>query len=165
MTDGAYQDHSMFAIVRDPYQRLVSDYLWRLGVQQWFPDSEALSFESFEHFIDAVPTDLDDAWDEHIVRADRSQANLLIHTRPQHHYVAGHDAAVDPAIAIARFEELPRSLDSLLRAHGVEEHDLRETDRYDLAEYYTGETLQLVNQIYARDFAAFSYPVVETITS
>ena len=93
LSNGEFEAWEAFAVVRDPYARLVSDYLWRMSVGAPDPDSAIRVFDSFGSLVGAIPLDVDAGWHGHIRGADRMQANFLIHVRPQHHYAFGEDGS------------------------------------------------------------------------
>lgn len=153
-----------FAIVRDPYQRLLSEYHWRHTLVYERGAPELLAFDSFEAMVAAIPLDLDHNWGRYIGLADRDHSNLLIHIRPQWHYVADSAGRPDDAVAIVRFEHLRDDLEPLYRRWHVASRPFGPpSPPLDLAEYYTDEMLAVVNAVYARDFEWFGYDRIDTV--
>lgn len=152
-----------FAIVRDPYQRLISEFLWRRTVSHSYPDSFVTAFDSFESFLDAIPSDVDSGWERHIVDADRSTANLLIHIRPQHHFLRGADGSIDETIERIPYEALPGALTAWLAERGIPNDHLHRPPVHVLQRFFTPASLQLVNERYARDFELLGYPKIEQL--
>lgn len=149
-------EYASFAVVRDPYARMVSDYLWRGASRGDPPDSATRSFESFAAFVSSIPPDLDVRWAEYIARADQKEANFLIHVRPQHHYLFDGRAnrQVDDLL---RFEDLDREFGSLIGRHGLVTDSIRRPLPRNLSEFYDRELLDCVNRLYARDFDLLGY--------
>jgi hypothetical protein len=153
-----------FAVVRNPYQRLISEYRWRhqLVFKQQVP--ELTAFETFAEMVAAVPRDLAHNWGRYIAVADRDHANILIHLRPQWQYVCDPGGRPDPSVEIVRFERLRDDLEPLYRRWGVATRPFGgPRPPVDLAEYYTDESLAVVNTVYDRDFEWFGYERVETV--
>ncbi len=156
----------MFAVVRNPYQRLISEYRWRhkLVFEQKVP--ELTAFESFDAMIAAVPRDLAHNWYRYIAVADRDHANVLVHLRPQWQYVCDATGRLDPRVEIVRFERLRDDLEPLYRRWGVASRPFGGPSApFDLAEYYTDESLAVVNAVYERDFEWFGYERVDTVAT
>ncbi len=154
-----FAEFDRFAIVRDPYQRLISDHLWRQTIATHFPDSFVPSHNTFEEFLAAIPTDVDDGWDVHAAGAQRGRANLLIHVRPQHHFLRARNGDPDPSIEVLAFEALPDALDRFLAARGLRNERVQRTSSRPLANFFTPETLRSVNERYERDFITLGYPI------
>lgn len=152
-----------FAIVRDPYQRLISDFLWRRMIARSYPDSFIPAFDTFEAFLDAIPPDVDAGWDTHIAGADRSTANFLIHVRPQHHFLRGLDGTIDDSIDRIAYEALPDALTTWLADRGIVNDHVRKPPTHPIEDFFTTDTLQLVNERYARDFELLGYPTIEAL--
>ena len=64
-TNHKFTGYDWFALVRDPYQRLISDYLWRASIVAAYPDSSIKAYDSFDAFIAAMPSDLEHQWHTH----------------------------------------------------------------------------------------------------
>ncbi len=155
-----------FAVVRNPYQRLLSEYHWRHSLVFRSGVPELLAFETFAAMVAATPLDLDHNWDRYIGLADRDHANLLIHLRPQWHYVCDAAGRPDDAVQIVRFEHLRDDLEPLYRRWHVTSRLFGEPPPpLDLATYYTDESLAVVNAVYARDFERFGYEQIDTVTT
>jgi len=156
-----------FAVVRDPYQRLISDYRWRLRIDRETPHPAVAAFDSFEEFVQEIPIDLATRWDDHIAGSDRARANLLIHVRPQYHFVTVDGGSPDDGVEIVRFEQFPDSLADVLAATSVEWGHITGTTtrRHRIADYFDNDTLRVVNRIYARDFGEFDYPMITRIVA
>jgi hypothetical protein len=151
-----FSDYASFAVVRDPYTRLVSDYAWRQWIQQSYPNSPTQFFDSFDAFLHAIPKDINTHWSDHVSRADQKWANFLIHIRPQIQYVFDHkeNCLVDD---ILKYEELEQAFARLLARFGLHADGIRSPSIRKIDEYFSREQLNRVNEIYARDFELLSF--------
>ncbi len=145
-----------FSVVRNPYEKLLSDYLWRKVVKRKNPDASLMCFGSFAEFIDAIPENIDTMWPQHIDGVGMDEANFLIHVRPQYQFVTDGDGArlVDE---ILKFEQLDDDLRQLLERFGLAADSIKKPQARDMQLFYDSAMLKLVNRIYAKDFELFSY--------
>ena len=148
--------YDSFALVRNPYARTLSDYLWRERIRVRYPGSATQFFDSFDAFVRAIPGDMGARWPDRIQGADQSWANFLIHVRPQHQFIIDEEGR-RLVNHVFRFEHLPRDVHALLARHGANGATLQAPPERDLAAYYDRTLLDLVNEIYAADFEHFSY--------
>lgn len=162
-TDGAAPHLRQIAVVRNPYQRLISEFEWRGAHCGAAASPDITVFDSFREFVLALPPDLDVGWDRYISGADRALANLLIHARPQWHYLAAADGSMDPRVERLRFEDFPDAARTMLADIGVDGSALGCPRPRRLTEYFTTETIEWANRLYARDFALLGYPVVHRV--
>lgn len=151
--------YASFAVVRDPYARMFSDYLWRKEMKKSHPHSPIRSFDSFGAFLHAIPKDLDSCWLEHVERGDRERANFLIHVRPQYQYVFDlrGSCRVDEVL---RFERLDRDVGRLLARHQLADTGIKAPRARNLLPHYDRGLLDLVNEIYVHDFECFAYEML-----
>lgn len=153
-----------FAVVRDPYQRLLSEYHWRRALVYEVGTKDLIGFESLDAMVAAIPQDLDHNWHRYIGMADRDHANLLIHLRPQWQYVCDQAGRLDESVAILRFEQLRDDLEPLYLRWHVHSRPFGPTPAtLDLADHFTDESLAIVNAVYARDFEWFGYERFEVV--
>lgn len=143
-------------VVRNPYERLVSEFFWRHPSQR--DPTRVNVFSSFDSLIEAIPLDLSHSWSRYMSLADRRHANLLIHLRPQWHYVCDRSRYPDPAVDIVRFERLREDLEPLFRRWRIASRLAQRTVQpRDLADFYSERSLAVVNEVYALDFEWFGY--------
>jgi hypothetical protein len=145
-----------FSIVRNPYERLLSDYLWRQNIKRVRPDAALNCFDSFASFLDAIPGNINTSWEKHIASATMEEANFLIHVRPQYHYITDGNGAI-LVDDILTYEQLDENIGPLLKEFGLAIDSIRKPQPRDLEEYYDRDSLDLVNHIYRKDFECFSY--------
>lgn len=158
LSNAAFDGYRSFAVVRDPYSRVISEFLWRCWIRSQYPNASIEFFDSFKTFLESIPKDIDSQWLNHMQGADRKWANFLIHVRPQYHYVDDGEgkSLVDD---ILNFESLDQDMARLLNPYGLNADRFRAPEIRDLKHYYTSALLDVVNEIYAKDFDRFRYEV------
>jgi hypothetical protein len=138
-----------FAIVRDPYQRIVSVYLDLFDPLSpvfsysayWFGILDrAMTFKDFVKIISKIPISL-----------------LGPHLSPQHYIL--NDML---NVKVFRLEDKSTELTEFLRRYGIElQHRNKHKVEYDYRSYYDSETFDLVSSIYQGDVERFGYLIEE----
>lgn len=151
-----FSDYRKVALVRNPWDRLVSCFVQKIGEssedrshrEAAKPLAEAglyhpqMSFRDFARAVCRIP-------DEKSNRHYRSQASFLVDKRGA---LLVHD--------ILRFEALDEGfahITELIGRDDLELPHLKRTDRRDYHEYYDDETAELVGRRYADDVRLFDY--------
>lgn len=158
LSDVDLADYFVVAVVRDPYQRLLSDYRWRNSISAAYPNAPILPFDSFDTFIKSIPQDINENFDRHIQTSDQAWANFLIHVRPQYQYLLSSNKGqqIDHLI---RFETIVSDMKPLFQRLGAENTIIKDTPRPDLKQQYTLEQIEILNDIYQVDFSTFGYSI------
>ena len=156
LANSTFEGYTSFAVVRNPYSRMVSDYVWRQSIQKRNPHSPTQFFDTFDAFLRAIPKNINTHWADHVRDADKTWANFLIHTRPQYQYI------LDPARRslvdeILKFEHLRTEITRLLNRCGLHINPIGLGSTRDIREDYTRAQLDMINEIYAEDFNHFGY--------
>ena len=146
LPEGGYKK---FAIVRDPYQRIVSVYLDLFDqtspvfsyAPYWFGILDRnMSFKDFINVIAEIPTYL-----------------LGPHFSPQHWILKEMSD-----VKVFRIERDKKELTEFLHEYGIElQHRNKNKTAYDYQAYYDTETFELVRKLYAGDVERFGYGVEE----
>ena len=147
--DGLFQRYFKFAVVRNPWERLVSTCAW--SDQKWVRGSELASTE-----FDRLVRELYGAF-----RAAKTSSRPLVlpaHLEPQVSYVL--DDRRQPMLDFtARYENLAADWERIRTRLGVNAAlpvRMRSHHR-PYREYYDEETRAMVAEIYAEDARAFDY--------
>lgn len=159
LSHSQYADFESFAVVRNPYHRLLSDYTWRRHIQKAYPSAAIPAFASFDAFIQSIPRDINTCWNAYVNNANREDANFLIHVRPQYHYIAKYDE-LNGLNHILTFERLKDEIETILTPRDIPTSQFRNGTEIDIAAHFTRTQLDIVNAIYERDFQAFSYEMI-----
>ena len=134
----AWRDFFKFCFVRNPYERALSDYFWRVRARGG--DIE---------FVDFL----------HQVRKGRAQESA---ESPRHDnwpiYTIDNAIAVD---RVGRYERLADDFASICERIGIPAHGMPVAKKvvrdYDYRDYYGDTERALVKEIYARELEAFGY--------
>jgi hypothetical protein len=147
--DGVFDRYFKFAIVRNPWDRLVSVFAW---LDQKWAKGEELTDGQFEDCVRQLHGMFV------VARATRQALRVGAHLRPQAHFIMDRDRR--PLVDfIARHENLRADWEHIRREIGIQA-DLPSRMRSHhrpYQSYYTAATRALVAEIYAEDIAAFGY--------
>lgn len=135
------KDYTIFTVVRNPFDRLVSEFLFYEQIP-WTKEYHNLSFDEFVHLAINLP-----------VRKRRQVFDG--HLEPQHCYL---DYKLP--IHIFKFENLA-PLEEWLSEKTEKEvklpYELKNKTREHYTEYYNSNTLQKVSEFYRKDLELFNY--------
>lgn len=145
-----FRDYFKFAIVRNPWDRLVSGYhfLKEGGLndkdQQWF-SSNLKQYKDFEDFV--------------LNWLSEQNKFAYIHFIPQHHYLCLREKVlVDKVYKIENMESVIKDLNRRLDTNISNTHRNKTTNRAsDYRAYYNNETKKIVGRVYAKDISLFNY--------
>jgi hypothetical protein len=129
-----------FAIIRNPYDRLVSEYYYD---RKWNKKTKSLNFKEFVLYI----------------AEQQRKEKLFAHYKPQFDFVTDEngDRMVD---FIGKYENLNEDWERIRRLTGFEFSYLpriNQSNHGPFRDYYDRETISIVNEIYTMDFGFFGY--------
>ncbi len=133
-----FQEYYKFAIVRNPYDRLVSEYFWKgMNWQE--------RYNSFEKFVRALPKLM--------------KLVQYAHFIPQHQFITDNNdnIIVDDVL---RFENYSEQISGLLSKFNIEADTNKKynhSQRGSYEQYYTDDLKKIVQQYYEKDFEMFGY--------
>lgn len=155
---GEFRNFHSFAVIRNPYSRLLSEFHWRRSPHRQ-EVAPLWSFDSLEDLVWAIPLEIDTQWRDCVNRASKKQTNFLVHVRPQHHYVCTA-AGLQVVKELLRFERLKEDFNGLLGRYGLYTDRIRTPPEKKFAECFNREILDRVNMLYARDFSLGGYEML-----
>ena len=132
------KDLKVFAVVRNPYDRVISDLFW-YGL---------ISKESTSDYV------------SNIIRCHylhRNDKFIDGHNRPQYKYVVDEKGNLVEPIKIFKCEQLNDSNEEINNYLGVNIDIKRNDVNKDYSRYINQESIELINDFYKRDFEMFGY--------
>ena len=133
----------VFAFVRNPYTRIISEYNWRMRNRAKFEEPTKIMM----HFTGYCELLLN-KWDKIMANPNITERQ---HVTPQHEYV---DSSVD----IYRYENFIHSCMKIQRRFGIN----KPIPRINIGQYYTkhtDRTIEITRMLYAEDFKRFNYKI------
>ncbi len=133
--DHIYIDKNIFTCIRNPWDRIVSEYIW------------AYSFLKFDDFINKV-------FDVVSNRIMLDTEN--VHFRPQNEFLNSE------LNYICRFEEFKNDLGNLIKSLSLNinvdkiPHE-KKSIRNHYSQYYSNKSIALIEEIYAKDIEIYGY--------
>lgn len=145
-----YNRYFKFALVRNPWDRLVSAYFFLKegGLletdRKWFKENLS-SFDSFEEFVQC--------W------VNRKNIYSYFHFIPQHYYVSHRGRLmIDKVYKLEQISSALKDLNSKLGLDISLPHENKTSNRKpDYRLYYNNETKNIISDVYHRDIQLFGY--------
>jgi hypothetical protein len=135
-------EYFSFALVRNPWDRAVSDYAWRRKKHRYSG--------SFEEYL---------LWTKSVVESAKSITKLNCHQVPQNWYT--HSSRGECLVDfVGRFESIGSSFAHAASRIGVPADNFQKLNSSDRAPYYVSysrQTAALVSEIYESDINLFGY--------
>lgn len=135
----AFSEFSVLSIVRNPYARFVSDYLFFKKRKSEFLD-----------IFTTWPTPLD--FFEYYVKNPES---FDTHSLPQYEFLAAEDGNIPDETKVLKTELLTEQMQLVWPDFACVSNPANE--KYNYEDYLTPELIQRINELYQKDFELFGY--------
>ena len=145
-------DYYVFAFVRNPYNRIISEYNWRMRNRKAFEDPTGRRMR-FTKYCELLYS----KWDGLMNDSDMTNVKItnIQHIRPQSDYV-------DDDVEIYRHEDFKNECLRIQERLGIDVA----IPRRNMAKYntkHTDRTIEKTNELYAEDFKTFGYDRINNI--
>ena len=145
VSNNVLQSYFKFAIVRNPWDKAISEYHWYLRYGRHI---------SFKDWVRSLPKKLEMPDNVHILG--------IGHDLPQYEFIYDADGKllID---YIGRFENLQNDFNHICNVLGIKDSSLPKLtstssqNRRHYKDYYDNETIDLIAKIYQKDIELFSY--------
>ena len=132
----------VFTIIRNPYDRIISDLLWYNLIKKDFSSEEVYEVIKNKYLID---NELDN------------------HNEPQYKFITDENCNLIPNIKIFRTEKLNEANDELNKFLGFDIDIIQKNVNKDYSKYLNKDSIALINKVYKKDFELFNYNLKNTI--
>ena len=138
------QEYYKFTVVRNPYARTVSDYLWLIRKKQ--KEFNKISFPDFIQKVKQIVTN-----------KKFYQKNYYDHFIPQSNYLvdSNNNEILNEIIKIENLD------DYFLKNYGVKPVRKNTRNKYKYLSYYNPDTIKIINDLYHEDFEKLNYPMIQ----
>jgi hypothetical protein len=151
-------DCKYITFVRNPYNKLISGYFYKYYIKK---SSEyktitfnALKDENNEEFTTLV-SDLKRVIKENLL--EYSETDLFF--RQQYKYVTDENGNIPNDVIIYRLEDYETNAE----AQEFFKFDNFNIKKYDYSDYYDNECLEIINEVYKKDFELLSYQTINNV--
>lgn len=131
-----FENIKIFCVVRNPYDRIISDLLWRKLIKEDFTTDEVYNVIK----------------ENYLYKYDRHNHNV-----PQYKFIIEENLEVNPDIKIFKCEELNEINGELNKFLGFNINIKKENVNKDYSMYLNKNSISLINEFYKKDFELFNY--------
>jgi len=151
-------DCKYITFVRNPYNRVISGYFYKYYIKK-SSEYKTIKFndlkdENNEEFV-ALVADLKRVIKENLL--EYSETDLFF--RQQYKYVTDENGNIPNDVIIYRLEDYETNAE----AQEFFKFDNFNIKKYDYSDYYDNECLEIINEVYKKDFELLSYQTINNV--
>jgi hypothetical protein len=139
--DIKFDNIKIFTVVRNPYDRIISDLFWFKLINKDYTDEQVYNVMK-TNYLDRK--DLDN------------------HNEPQYKFITDKNLNLIPNIKIFKCELLNKTNDDLNKFLGFDINIIRNDANKNYSKYLNKESISLINEKYKKDFEFFGYKLINT---
>tara|TARA_B100001248_G_C27393062_1_gene463621 strand:+ start:961 stop:1581 length:621 start_codon:yes stop_codon:yes gene_type:complete len=137
-----FQNIKVFSVVRNPYDRIVSDLFWNKLIEPTFTAKEVNNVIRNIYF-------------------GKCKKNLDNHNVPQYKFVTDENSELIKSIKILKTETLNESNNTLNEFLGFNINIFQKNVNKNYREYLNKESISIINEKYKKDFELFDYEMIK----
>lgn len=135
-----FNNIKIFAVVRNPYDRIISDLFWYKLINKESSDEEVYNIIKNNYL---------------------SRDDLDNHNEPQYKFVTDDDCNLIPNIKIFKCELLNETNDELNKFLGFDIDITHNEGNKNYSKYLNNNSISLINEKYKKDFELFDYNLIQ----
>ena len=134
-----FENIKMFCVVRNPYDRIISDLFWYKLIKKNFNKKKVLDVIKNKYINN---NDLDN------------------HNVPQYKFIVDENETINPNIKIFHCEKLNDTNTEINEFIGFNINIFQKNVNKDYSKYLNNESIKIISDYYKKDFELFNYPLI-----